>query len=99
MINTGRSKAIRKLIQILLMVGFLLLPFSHLRWLPNLGTTRPLSSFLFAAAAGLIIIMEILANWRRIFSRNVLQYVKEHLESLPGGKRFVPWWLDRKSVV
>lgn len=47
-----------QLIRSLLIAALVLLPFSHLRWLPDFGTTRPASSVLFVLILGLIILVE-----------------------------------------
>jgi len=49
-------------IQWLVMLGFLTLPYTHLKWMPDLGLTRPVSIVFFALAFGLVGLQALLAN-------------------------------------
>ncbi len=55
-LNIPLSKPIR----LVLIAAFVLLPFTHLRLLPDLGTTRPISSVLFVLAFGMICLEYVL---------------------------------------
>jgi hypothetical protein len=72
-----------KPVRIILIGAFILLPFSHLRWLPELGTTRPISSILFVLAFGIICLEYIL---------NGLGSLRLYLFNIPGWK-FLRYWL------
>ena len=82
-------------IRISLIAGLVLLPFSHLRWLPNLGTTRPISSILFVFSLGLIVINYfILSVHRSDFSISKLfslRYIRLQLQVIPGWQIIIPW--------
>ena len=82
-------------IRISLIAGLILLPFSHLRWLPNLGTTRPLSSILFVFSLGLIVINHFLITIHKSGFRMTtlfsLRYVQAQLQTMPGWQIIVPW--------
>jgi hypothetical protein len=50
------SSLLARIIHILIVTGWVLLPLSHFKWLPELGTTRPLSALPFGLAfAGLLL--------------------------------------------
>ena len=82
-------------IRISLIVGLILLPFSHLRWLPNLGTTRPVSSVLFVLSLGLIVLNHIIYSIHksdfRITTLFSLRYIRLQLQTIPGWQIIVPW--------
>ena len=82
-----------RLIKGLIVLGWMVLPFTHFRWLPNFGTTRPLTSVLFVAVLGLLLLRAIVEHWSAIWSRNGLAFIKTGLANLPGGWRFLRWWL------
>lgn len=46
----------------LVMLGFLTLPYTHFNFVPDLGTTRPISVILFAIAFALVVIQALAAN-------------------------------------
>jgi hypothetical protein len=46
----------------LVILGFFCLPYTHLKWIPDLGTTRPISSVFFALAFGLVVIQGAISN-------------------------------------
>ena len=77
------------LIRILLIAALVLLPFSHLRWLPNLGTTRPISSVLFVLVLGLIILNESIPLLRKHGLQ--LKLLQARLLGLPGAPILYPW--------
>jgi hypothetical protein len=74
-------------------LGWLLLPISHLRWLPELGTTRPLSSILFALAFIAIMLYKVLGKGMPRFSPPAIwSFLKAHLGQMPGWQ-FLRWWM------
>ncbi len=76
----------------LLMAGWLLLPYTHLRWLPNLGTTRPLSALPFALAAGLIYLAQVPWQTLRLSQPRSWVGLLQPFRDLPEW-RFLRWWL------
>ncbi|MBN2145768.1 MAG: hypothetical protein JW726_00210 [Anaerolineales bacterium] len=76
----------------LLIAGWLLLPYTHLRWLPNLGTTRPISALPFALAAGLAYLAR--APWQGLRLRQPRTWLNilQPFRLLPEW-RFLRWWL------
>ncbi len=82
-----------RLLKGLIMLGWLVLPFTHLRWLPNFGTTRPVTAILFVAALGLLLLRAGVVHWAAIWNRTGLSFIKACLADLPGGWRFLRWWL------
>lgn len=80
------------LIRWLLVGGLLTLPYTHLRWLPNLGTTRPLSALPLALAAGLITLSNI--PWSEFALRDPKKWgiLLRPFQALPGWA-FLRWWL------
>jgi hypothetical protein len=56
------TKSIEKAIHWLILLGFLTLPYTHLKWMPDLGTTRPVTTVCFALALGLIAIKKLVAE-------------------------------------
>jgi hypothetical protein len=82
----------RKIILVCLALGWLTLPFSQLRWLPDLGTTRPLCVFFFAAAIFLQYTFDLHngpRTWKRLLGWD---FIQTHLIHGPGGA-FLRWWL------
>lgn len=79
----------QRLIRMLLIAALVLLPFSHLRWLPNFGTTRPLSSVLFVLALGLITLREGIL-WIQSRQRSLKSFWERWL-AIPGAQILVPW--------
>jgi len=77
------------LIRVLLIAALVLLPFSHLRWLPNLGTTRPISSVLFVLVLGLIILSESIPLLRKNGFK--LKLIQAQLLGFPGAHILYPW--------
>ncbi|MBT7600298.1 MAG: hypothetical protein HN560_04410 [Anaerolineae bacterium] len=53
---------IRSFTHSLIFLAFLLLPFSHFRWLPNLGLTRPITAVLLVFALLLLFLSKISSN-------------------------------------
>jgi hypothetical protein len=43
-------------IQAMVVFGLVALPYTHFKWMPDLGTTRPVSSIFFALAFGLVVL-------------------------------------------
>jgi hypothetical protein len=82
-------------IRVFLITGLILLPFSHLRWLPNLGTTRPVSSILFVFSLGLIVLNQIITSVHnssfRITTLFSIRYIRLKLQTMPGWQIIVPW--------
>ncbi|HEY3343321.1 MAG TPA: hypothetical protein VGJ97_00235 [Anaerolineaceae bacterium] len=61
------DRSIATAIRVLVILGFISLPYTHLRWIPDLGTTRPVSAIFFALAFGLVALQALAANrlnWR-----------------------------------
>ena len=79
---TSSKIGFSKLIRIVLIAAFILLPFSHLRWLPQLGTTRPISSILFVLAFGIICLEYVVTGFGSLQLR---------LFNLPGWKILLYW--------
>ncbi len=52
--NHNPAKRVDKFIKWLVILGFITLPYTHFKWMPDLGQTRPLSSVFFALAFGLV---------------------------------------------
>ena len=59
----GKRYHYEQIIILLLIMGWVLLPITNFRWLPNLGTTRPLSSIFFTAAVGFYYLYNLFSNW------------------------------------
>ncbi len=58
-------------------IALLLLPFSHFKWLPNLGLTRPITSVLFVFALFILLLPGIMSkSWSlpMVPGWNVLQW-------------------------
>jgi hypothetical protein len=53
---------LNRAIRWLVMAGFIGLPYTHLKWMPDLGTTRPVSAVFFALAFGLVMLQGLVAN-------------------------------------
>ena len=51
-----------RIIKSFLIMGWVFLPLTNFRWLPNLGTTRPLSSLFFTAAVGIYYFKNFFTN-------------------------------------
>jgi hypothetical protein len=58
------NKRLDAVIKCLIVVGFFTLPYTHIKWVPDLGTTRPVSLFFFTAAFGLVMLRGVVANYR-----------------------------------
>lgn len=84
-----RSKS--NFIKVLIMLGWLLLPLSHLKWLPELGTTRPLSSILFVLAFAAILLTEFRRGGQPISPRGVWNFANTHLRQMAGWQ-FLRCW-------
>ncbi len=48
------AKGLDKFIKWLVILGFITLPYTHFKWMPDLGQTRPVSAVFFALAFGLV---------------------------------------------
>jgi|GEM_PF-6499268 len=57
----------------LIVGGFITLPYTHFKWIPDLGTTRPVAIFFFAAAFGLVMLKGVVTN--RGNPKNVLHWM------------------------
>jgi hypothetical protein len=57
---------LNRLVKWLVMLGFLCLPYTHFNWMPDLGTTRPLSAVFFALAFLLVVFQGMAANGRSL---------------------------------
>jgi len=70
----------------LIAVGFITLPYTHVKWIPDLGTTRPVSAFFFAAAFGLVMLRGVVAN--RGNPKGILHWMR-------GGDNWpmLRWWV------
>ncbi len=68
-----------------------MLPLTHLKWLPDLGTTRPLSSILFALAFGLIVLSSVFQSRLTWKSLTGWEFYKNDLSQTPGWE-FLRWW-------
>ena len=84
-----------RLVRYLLIAALILLPFSHFRWLPNLGTTRPISSVLFVLVIGLIVlnisIQYIHNNGFRLKGLLNLAFLRNRLTTFYGSPILLPW--------
>jgi hypothetical protein len=49
-------------IRVLVILGFISLPYTHFKWIPDLGTTRPISAIFFALALGLVLAQAFAVN-------------------------------------
>jgi hypothetical protein len=56
--ENGLNRAIHWLV----VLGFLGLPYTHFKWMPDLGTTRPVSAVFFALAFGLVMLQALATN-------------------------------------
>ena len=54
-VNRNLENTFTIAIKWLVILGFVTLPYTHLKWMPDLGTTRPVSDVFFALAFGLIV--------------------------------------------
>jgi hypothetical protein len=84
-----QQTGMHRLIRVLLITALVLLPFSHLRWLPNFGTTRPISSVFFVLVLGLITLTEGI-SWIRQGKLQLKRFWEGWL-ALPGAPILVPW--------
>jgi hypothetical protein len=77
---------------LLIQSGLVLLPFSHFKWLPELGTTRPISSILFVISLGLTFITyAVKENFRPIQTIRSLYF--DHLKKIPGWQALKFWFI------
>lgn len=60
--NPHMEESLKTPIRWLVMLGFLSLPYTHFKWMPDLGTTRPVSIVFFGLAFGLIVVQALPAN-------------------------------------
>ena len=58
----GINKRLDVVIKWLVALGFITLPSTHIKWVLDLVTTRPVSLFFFAAAVGLVMLRGVVAN-------------------------------------
>lgn len=56
------DRAVNQAIKLLVILGFITLPYTHFKWMPDLGTTRPVSAVFFALAFGLVFLQVLLEN-------------------------------------
>ena len=77
----------------LIVLGWLTLPFTHLRWLPNFGLTRPLTAILFTGVLGMLVLRGVVVHWAAIWKRTAPRFLIDRLAELPGGWRLLRWWL------
>jgi hypothetical protein len=70
----------------MVMLGLLTLPYTHLKWMPDLGTTRPISAVFFALAFGLVVLQALLSERRNL--RGWLRWPTSW-----DGWLFLRWWL------
>ena len=77
---------------LLIKTGLVLLPYSHFKWLPDLGTTRPVSSVLFVFAFGFAFISQV---FKEKFHpvRTIRNFYSEQLLKLPGWQALRFWLL------
>jgi hypothetical protein len=68
------NKKLDSAIKWLIVVGFITLPYTHIKWVPDLGTTRPVCLFFFAAAFGLVMLKGGIGNWSN--PKDFLQYMR-----------------------
>jgi hypothetical protein len=76
----------------LIKTGLVLLPYSHFKWLPDLGTTRPMSSVLFVFVFGFAFISQA---FKEKFHpvRTIRKFYSEQLLKLPGWQALRYWLL------
>jgi hypothetical protein len=60
--NNRLTESLKTPIQWLVMLGFFSLPYTHLKWMPDLGVTRPVSLVFFGLAFGLIVVQALSSN-------------------------------------
>jgi hypothetical protein len=60
--NPQFDHVINRLVRWLVVLGCFTLPYTHLKWMPDLGTTRPLSLVFFALAFGALLIRQVAVN-------------------------------------
>lgn len=79
-------------INLIIQTGLVLLPYSHFKWLPELGTTRPVSSVLFVITFGLTFISYA---FKEKFHpvRTIKSFYYEHLVKLQGWQALRVWLL------
>ena len=82
----------------LIVLGWLTLPFTHLRWLPNFGLTRPLTAILFTGVLGMLVLRGAILHWAAIWKRTGIGFIKTDWQSCreagaccAGGWRCSPW--------
>ena len=78
------------ILNLLIQTGLVLLPFSHFKWLPELGTTRPVSSVLFVLAFGLAFLSyAVKQKFHPVLS--IRSFYIDHLAHLPGWQALKFW--------
>jgi hypothetical protein len=60
--NYHLTESLKMPIRWLVMLGFLSLPYTHFKWMPDLGATRPVSAVFFGLAFGLVVIQALPSN-------------------------------------
>jgi hypothetical protein len=80
------DRMIPRAIQVMVVLGLVTLPYTHFKWMPDLGTTRPVSSVFFALAFGLVVIQALLTGKKSI--REWLHWPKTW-----DGWPILRWWL------
>lgn len=85
-------KTYSSFLNLIIQAGLVLLPYSHFKWLPELGTTRPVSSVLFVITFGLAFISYA---FKEKFHpvRTIKSFYHEHLVKLPGWQALRVWVL------
>ena len=85
-------KTYSSFLYLIIQAGLVLLPYSHFKWLPELGTTRPVSSVLFVITFGLAFISYAFkAKFHPV--RTIKSFYYEHLAKLPGWQALRVWVL------
>jgi hypothetical protein len=77
-------------IKFLIKAGLVFLPYSHFKWLPDLGTTRPLSSVIFVITFGFAFIYYAFQEKFHPV-RTIQSFYYEHLVKLPGWHALKFW--------
>jgi len=72
--------------------GWLTLPWCHLKFMPPLGMTRPLSAFFFTLAWGLLMVSEYRRSGANKFMTAKRDCCRERLRSIFGWQ-ILRWWL------
>ena len=57
--NLRYENAVNRVVKWLVVAGCITLPYTHFKWLPNLGNTRPLGLVFFAMAFGVLLVRQM----------------------------------------